>query len=466
MHRASPAPLAAEIRATLAIAAPLAGANLAQMAMQVTNIVMVGHLGASSLAAAGLGGALYSTLLMICQGVLTAVAPLAAHAIGADDHPAAGRVAGAGLVLAACFALPVIAILTAMPLLLADLGYAPDLSAEIARFLHAVRWGAPAFLGYAVLRFMLIVAFRARLVMLVSLVAVPLNAGLGWALIFGHLGAPELGIVGAACATASMQWLLLCGCAGYMLLTRRRIPLRIAARFWREISHIVRLGTPIGVLVGLEAGLFTTTGILMGVLGADALGAHQLVLNVASITFMVPLGIGQAVTVRVAFQLGAGAPAAARHAAFVALALGAIFMAGCGVVLWTAPRTIAGLYLDLADPANRGLIAIALQLFMIAAIVQVFDGAQVVAAGALRGYRDTAVPMLIAAVGYWAVGFAGGWMLAFPLGFGAIGLWIGLALGLASVATSLTLRLHFRARAQMRRMTAPSTALAAAGGGA
>src|SRR5438105_5066934 len=146
-------PIAAEIRATLAVAAPLAGANLAQMAMHVTNTVMVGHLGAASLAAAGLGAALYSTMLMTCQGVLTAVAPLAAHAVGAGDRPGAGHVTGAGLIVAALLAVPVIAILAATPLLLAALGYDPDLVTEIGRFLWVICWGAPAFLAAAVLRF-------------------------------------------------------------------------------------------------------------------------------------------------------------------------------------------------------------------------------------------------------------------------------------------------------------------------
>jgi MATE family multidrug resistance protein len=165
---------------------------------------------------------------------------------------------------------------------------------------------------------------------------------------------------------------------------------------------------------------------------------------------MVPLGLGQAATVRVAFQLGAGSPGAARRAGFVALALGALFMTASAVLLWSAPQMLTGLYLDLNDAANLGLVAIALQLFLIAALFQVFDGVQVIAVGALRGYRDTAVPMLIAAIGYWVVGFAGGWLLAFPLGFGAVGLWSGLALGLAVVAISLTLRLYLHAGARMR----------------
>ncbi len=454
-------PISAEIRATLTVAAPLAAANIAQMAMHVTNAVMVGHLGAVSLAAAGLGSALYSTLLMTSQGVLTAVAPLAAHAIGADDHPTLGGVAGAGLIVAALLAAPVILILTAFPMLLAGLGYDPPLVDGIGIYLRAISWGAPAFLGVAVVRFLLVAAFRARSIMVISLIAVPLNVALNWVLIFGHFGVPGLGILGSACATAIVQWLTLFCFAGYMLLTRSKIPVRIGRIVLREIPRILRLGLPIAALRGLEIGLFVTTGILMGLLGADALGAHQLVFNVAGVCFMVPLGLGQAATVRVAFQLGAGTPSAARRAGFVALALGALFMVAAAVVLFAAPQTLIGFYLDLGDVANSGLVAIALQLFFIAALFQVFDGVQVIAVGALRGYADTAMPMLIAAIGYWAIGFAGGCVLAFPLGYGAVGLWSGLALGLAVVAILLTLRLQSRARAHIR--TTGTLALAASG---
>jgi MATE family multidrug resistance protein len=176
---------------------------------------------------------------------------------------------------------------------------------------------------------------------------------------------------------------------------------------------------------------------------------------------MVPLGLGQAATVRVAFQLGLGAPAAARRAGYVAVALGGSFMMATALLLLLMPRTIARAYVDVGDPANAGLVAIAVQFFVIAALFQIFDGVQVIAVGALRGYRDAAVPMLIAVIGYWAIGFAGGWLLAFPLGLGAVGLWSGLALGLAVVATALMMRLHFRARAQIR---ATETSLLAATG--
>ena len=196
--------------------------------------------------------------------------------------------------------------------------------------------------------------------------------------------------------------------------------------------------------------MFVMTGVLMGVIGADALGAHQLVFNVAGVAFMVPLGLAQAATVRVAYQLGQQKPDGAGRAGFVALVLGGLFMLGSAVVLWTVPRLLIGFYVDLADPGNQALIAIALQLLVIAALFQLFDGVQVIASGALRGYRDTTIPMVIAAIGYWAIGFAGGWLLAFPVGLGATGLWAGLAVGLAIVAVALTARLYSQARRHLR----------------
>jgi MATE family, multidrug efflux pump len=441
--------IGAEVRATLALAAPLAAANLAQMAMGVTDMVMVGRLGAMPLAAAGLGAMLYFTCGVMLQGVLSAVAPLAAHAFGAGDRGAAGRTAGAGLALALFLALPFVAALASLHRLLQALGYDAALAVEIGRFLQAIVWGGPAFLGFAVLRSLLAVLSHTRAVMAVLLVCVAGNAVLNWVLIYGHLGAPALGVAGSGYASAINQWLILAGLA----LCTRMMPgvaslgvLRSAFAANRsEMASILRLGVPIGGIMGIELGVFLAAGILMGLLGAAALGAHQLVLNCAGITFMVPLGLGQAATVRVAYELGAGRVLAARQAGFVALALGVGFMGATAVVLWTIPQAIIAVYVDIADPANRETVRIARSLIAIAAIFQVFDGMQVIAAGALRGFKDSFIPMLLATCGYWGAGFAGGWIFAFPLGYGAVGLWAGLALGLAVVAVLLTLRLHLLA---------------------
>ena len=348
----------AELHATLALAAPLAAANLAQMAMAVTNTVMVGRLGALPLAAAGLGGMLYFTGGVMLQGVLSAVAPLAAYALGAGDRHAAGRVAGAAPVLAVLLALPFVAVLASLDMLFRALGYDAALAAEIGGYLRALAWGGPAFLGFAVLRSLLAALSHTRSVMAVVLICVAGNAMLNWVLIFGRLGAPPLGAAGSGYASAINQWLMLGGLGLCIRIMPRLAALRLlrnavtASRI--EMGKILRLGLPIGGMRGIEVGVFMTAGILMGLLGPAALGAHQLVLNCAGITFMVPLGIAQAATVRVAGELGTGRAHAARRAGLVALALGIVFMGMAAVVLWTAPEGIIAAYVDIADPANLG----------------------------------------------------------------------------------------------------------------
>jgi MATE family multidrug resistance protein len=428
--------IGAELRATLALAAPLSAANLAQMAMGVTDMVMVGRLGAVPLAAAGLGAMLYFTGGVMLQGILSAVAPLAAHALGTGDRAAVGRIGGAGLALALLLALPFIAALTSLDRLLHWVGYDASLAAEIGRFLRAIAWGAPAFLGFAVLRSLLAALSHTRAVMAVLLVCVAGNAGLNWVLVYGHLGAPALGVPGSGYASAINQWVIFAGLAlctrmmpGVTGLRLRRSPFTS----WTPMANILRLGLPIGGIMGVEVGVFLAAGILMGLLGAAPLGAHQLVLNCAGISFMVPLGLGQAATVRVAYELGAGRATAARLAGFAALVLGIGFMGAMAVVLWTVPQVIIAAYINIADPANRETVQLARRLLVITALFQVFDGMQVIAAGALRGYKDTLVPMLLAGLGYWGAGFLGGWLLAFPLGYGAVGLWWGLPSGSRSL---------------------------------
>lgn len=442
--------LRSEIVATLRVAAPLAAANLSQIAMGLIDTVMVGSLGAVPLAAVGLGAGFYFTSAVVCMGVVGAVAPLAAFSLGAGKREAAGRVAGSGLVLAAILAVPVIGSMMVADRLLLPLGYDPGLAQEIGRFLRAVAWGAPGFLGFAVLRALLSALARARIVMIVLVLCVPTNAALNWLLIFGHLGLPPLGLVGAGYASAINQWLMFLGLAAAFAALPRGDPAhRLRGRLGeivRDIRRILALGLPIAGLQGMEIGVFVVSAALMGIFGADALAAHQIAINCASITFMVPLGIGQAATVRVALARGVGAPLAARRAALVALALGLLFMAAAALALWTLPRAIVAAYVAIDDPANRALVDLALQFLAIAALFQIVDGLQTVAAGALRGYEDTTVPMLLAALGYWAIGFVGGWALAFRLGFGPIGLWWGFLLGLAAVAALLVFRLHRRSR--------------------
>ncbi len=326
------------------------------MAMGLTDTIMVGALGAVPLAAVGLGSGLYFTAVVVCAGVLSAVAPLAAFALGAGNRAAVGRVTASGLILAAVLVVPVVGAMLLAGRLLDLLGYDPGLTQEIGRFLGAVVWGAPGFLGFAVLRCLFATLSRARVVMTVLLLCVPVNVVLNWVLISGHLGAPALGVAGSGCASAIVNWLMLLGLAAAVVVlppgdAAHRLRLRFAGSL-ADIRHILRLGLPIGGLQALEIGVFVASAALMGLFGADALAAHQIAIMCASLTFMVPMGIGQAATVRVATERGAADWQAARRAGFVALALGAAFMAAAAIVLWTMPAPIVGAFVETGDPGE------------------------------------------------------------------------------------------------------------------
>jgi MATE family multidrug resistance protein len=447
LHRSA---VIAEIRATAALAAPLAGASLSQLLLGFTDTVMVGYLGSDALAAAGLGAGLYFTIGLVFQGVVTAVSPLVAQALGARAEGQVAQIVADGVVLALLLAVPFAGIGFLGAPLLHGLGYEPLLADEVGRFLHAIVWGAPGFLLFATLRSFLAAVSRPRSVMLVLLACLAANAGLNYVLIFGKWGLPQLGIVGSGCASAIVNWLMALGLIGAVafdpILRRFGVHRQLRRPSRHGLAELLRVGAPIAGIYALEAGVFITAGLLMGLFGPAALAAHNVALNFAALTFMVPLGISHAATVRVALAAGAGDDAGARRAGLIAFVLGVGFMAGAAIVLWLFPRPIIGIYLDVENPGNAETVAIALRLLAVAAAFQIFDGAQAVAAGALRGFKDTRVPMLLGAIGYWGIGFCGGWALAFPLGWGPLGLWIGLAVGLGVVAALLALRFCTRGR--------------------
>jgi MATE family multidrug resistance protein len=438
--------LGAELRATLAIALPLAGAQISQVLMTMTSAAMMGRLGGESLAAGGLGAGLFFTVMLTLQGIVNAVGPLAAHARGAGEEERVGAVVAHGLFIAVALAIVGALVILNIGRLLAALGYPPALIAATRQYLDAAVWGLPGTLGFALFRSYLSAAARTLPVMVLLAACFGLNALLNWALIFGHLGLPAFGIRGAGYAIACVQWVECLGLALYAVaqpsLRRHRLAAALLRPCWREARAILRLGWPIAGIIATEVGVFTATALLAGLLGTAALAAHQVAIGVVSVTLMVPLAFSQAATVRVAIASGAGRIAAASHAGFVALSCGVGFMAVMGLVIAAAPGAIVAVYLDRGDPANATAVAIARQLLVIAAIFQVFDGTQVIAAGALRGLRDTRVPLVVGAIGYWVIGFPGGWIMAFPLGLGAPGLWWGLALALAAVGIPLTWRFH------------------------
>jgi MATE family multidrug resistance protein len=427
---------------TARLAAPLAISQLSQMAMGVTDTILLGSLGPDALAAGGLGANLFFVVVTLLQGVLTSVSASVSHARGANDEQSVPHIYWTGLVLSLLLSIPAFALLSfAEPILLAF--HEPArLASNVGEYCAVLRWATPgSLIGIGMMRAFLPAIGAAKRLLWVAIGGVFVNGFLNYGLIHGVYGLPEIGFLGSAMATTVTVWGTALMLIALLHLRPRYRRFVIAARPRLPLmGELFGIGWPVAITYGVESMLFLVTGMTVGLLGEAPLAAHQIALNVASVAFMVPLAIGQAANVRVGYWIGAGQPLAARHAGFVAILLGVAFMTLSGCVLVLAPHAIVGLYLHLDDPKNASTVALAASLLGVAAVFQVVDGMQTVASGVLRGLKDTRVPMLAAAFGYWGVGFPTGYLLAFHFGGGTKGLWWGLAAGLASVAALMTLR--------------------------
>jgi len=436
----------AETRAMIALAWPLVLTNLAQVAIGVTDTLMLGWLGPDTLAAGALGANLYWAVFVIGLGLVTATAPLLAQTVGQRRHSLRDcrRTVHQGLWLATLVCLPAWAMMWNADPVLRALGQDPALTGDAERYLRAMQWGVLPALGFAVLRSFIAALERPRAGLVVTVVAILLNAGLGWSLIFGHAGLPALGLVGAGIASTLSNAFMFVALLAFLVVDRHLRRYCLLGGFWRpdlaRLRDLLRVGLPMGLSMGFEITGINAATFLCGMIGAQAVAAHAIALQVASITFMVPMGIAQAATVRVGLFAGAGDQAGIGRAGWVAMALGIGFMGLMAVLLTTQSWWVVGLFLDLATPAARAVAEVAVPLLAVAGLFQVADGAQVVGAGALRGLKDTRMPMLFAGVGYWGLAVPLGAALAFSGEMGARGVWIGLALGLAVVAALMTWR--------------------------
>ena len=443
-----PTPLRREVSATVRLAVPIVGAQLAQMSMSFVDVVMVGRLGTSALAAAVLGSTTFFTLALVCIGVILAVNPTVAQAIGAGDEDEASVATRQGLWLALILGAPLTLALGWSEEALLALGQEPETAALAGDYLRAIRWGMVPNLAFAALRGFYEGTGRARPVLLATLIGVGVNVVANDLLMYGRWGLPALGLEGTGWSSSIVMLTLAASLmlgVRYTSLRRFRVLAGLRRPDPAMLRTLVALGLPIGATLGLEAGLFTVGTLLVGLFGETALAAHQIALNAASFTFMVPLGIGMASTVRVGQLVGAGDVDGARRAGFVAVALGAAFMAFAALFLWLRPEWIISVYAG-ADP-DPAMASLAATLLGIAAVFQLVDGVQATAGGALRGLKDTRVPMLIGAVAYWGVGMGTGAALAFGAGWGSRGLWWGLTAGLATAAVLLVARFARRSSA-------------------
>jgi multidrug resistance protein, MATE family len=436
----------AEFAATLALGWPLVLTNLAQIGLTTADVILMGWLGGHALAAGALGTNLYFAFLIFGIGLVTATAPLIAQELGRKRHSVRDvrRTVRQGLWTAVAISIPVWIVLWNAERILLLIGQEPALAAQAAPYVRALQWAFLPFLAAVVLRSFLSALERPGWILVMGLLALPLNVAVAWAFMFGTLGAPRLGLAGAGIATTAASLFIFCGLALVIVTDRKLRRYHLFGRFWRSdwrrFRTIWRIGLPIGGTLLFEVGLFNAAAFVMGLFGADALAAHAIALQIASFTFMVPLGVAQAATVRVGLSYGARDPAGVRRAGWTAYALGVGFMACIAVMMVTFPRALAGIFLDANDPANAGVIALAVTFLGFAALFQVVDGAQVVGAGMLRGLNDTRVPMLYAALGYWGIGATLGIALAFPGGLKGAGVWTGLATGLAVVAALMLWR--------------------------
>ena len=440
-----------ELRATVALAWPLILSNLTMALIQATDVVLMGWLGPHPLAASALGLNLTFVFILLGIGVVAASSPLMATALGARSSAVRDvrRSFRQACWVSICISLAVWAVLWDAESIIALLGQQPALARDAELFLHGYMWSILPFLLFQAMRNFLSALERPTWIFIVSALGIVLNAIVSWALIFGRLGLPELGIFGGGLGS-SIVWTCLTVALGIVIATDRTFRrFHLFGRFWRadwpRFRHIWRLGLPIGLTMAFEGAVFGAAAYLMGLIDAESIAAHAVALQIAALSFMVPLGLGQAATVRVGRAVGRQDRAGIARAGWTAWGLGVGFMAAMALIIWSVPRDLITLFLD-DTPANARVIGLGVSFLAVAAAFQIVDGAQVVGAGMLRGLHDTRVPMLFALFGYWVVGLGVGVWLAFAGGWQGVGIWTGLAAGLGVVAALMIARWAMRDR--------------------
>ena len=443
-----PAPwLAAELRATLRIALPLVIAEVGWMSMGIVDTIMVGRLPDSAIAigATGLGQSLYNSVAIFGGGLLLGMDTFVAHAYGREDIDDARHSLVNGVALAFLLTPLLMFAISFWPTLMQHFGISPELVEPMRPFLSALNWGTLPLLSYFALRRYLQAVDVVYPVMFALISANAINAFGDWILIYGHLGFRPMGITGSGWSTCIARIYM----ALVLLITVVRVESRRPQPAWistmrietRRMWALLQLGTPAAGQILMEIGAFSAATALCARLGPVPLSGHEIALNCAALSFMVPLGVSSAAAVRVGQNLGRKDILAARRAGWSALLLGTAFMSCAGVVFVTASRLIARLF----SPDPR-VIHIGATLLLVAAAFQLFDGLQTVATGALRGAGDTRTPMLANLVAYWFIGLPLGALLCFQFRWGALGIWIGLCLGLMIIGSALLVTWHRRLR--------------------
>tara|TARA_R110000824_G_scaffold4203_2_gene19939 strand:- start:1971 stop:3359 length:1389 start_codon:yes stop_codon:yes gene_type:complete len=441
-----------ELRVTLALAWPLILSNLTMALIGATDVLMLGWLGARELAAATLGFNLAMTAAIFCMGLITASAPMMASEIGRMQHSVRDvrRTFRQAMWAATAVLLPFWILLWNTEAILLIFGQQPDLAKIAGTYISAYMWSILPFLFFLILRNFISALEQPVWALIISVIGVLSNALFNYALIFGKFGVPEFGVLGAGIGSVMTNVLMFGGLAIVVVRHKRFRRYHLFGRFWRSdwqrFRAMWKLGLPIAITMGLEGSVFGFAALLMGLISTASVAAHAIALQLAALTFMVPMGLGQAATVRVGIQYGRRDHAAIKRAGWVSFILGTSFMAAMALVFVLAPDFLISIFIDASAPGNAEVAALAVSFLAIAAIFQIVDGAQVVGAGMLRGLHDTTMPMLFALMGYWFIGIGLGAGLAFWQGWEGVGIWTGLAGGLSVVAVLMLARWMMRAK--------------------
>ncbi|MFP4406741.1 MAG: MATE family efflux transporter [Rhodosalinus sp.] len=453
---------AAHMRAILVLGLPLVGGHLAQFAIHLTDTVMMGWHSVEGLAALVLATALWFTLWIFGAGIAWAVMPLVASAETEGDQTAIRRVTRMGLWLSVLFALASLPLFWFSEPLLRLMGQAPELSDAAQDYLRIAGPGILPALLVMVLKSYLAALGRTQVVLWITVAAAVANGLLNYALIFGNWGAPELGLRGAAIASVSTNTLALIFSAAYAaaVLPEHRLFARLWRPDWEVFRQVARMGAAIGITNLAEVALFSFSSVMMGWLGTIPLAAHGIALQISSATFMVHMGLSNAATIRAGNAYGLRDAAHLVRGAHAVLVLSAVAVGATVVLFLAAPGPLYALFLDPDEPARAEIMQLGALLLAIAALFQLVDAAQVMALGLLRGVRDTTVPMIMAAVSYWAIGIPAALVMGFRLGWGGAGVWLGLTLGLACAGVLMMARFWGRAVPRLRAGAAPEGARA------
>lgn len=432
------------------LAGPLIGNNLAIAGMNFADAVMAGRIGSNDLAAVAVGSSVWMVTFLLAMGVLMAISPLVAERYGAGKYRLIGRYARQGFWLALALGLGIVAVLwlSARPVL-ALIGIDPGFRELTGDYVHAIALGGPGLCLYLVLRFTSEAVGWTRPIMYFSGLALIVNVCGNYVLMYGHFGMPAMGAKGCGLASALAMWFMLAAMTTYVLSSSRYRQFAIFSRLprprWRLQRQILRVGAPISVSIVAEAGLFAAVSLLMGTLSANIAAAHQIAVNFASTMFMVPLALNSATTVRVGQALGQRMPEAARFRGWVGITLCGLCMAVSAVAMLVLREPIVNFYTS--DPA---VSAIAVSLLLVAAVFQISDGVQVGAAGALRGYQDTRVPMFLTTLAYWIIAFPLALLAAKRYALQPALIWGGFVVGLTLAAVLLVWRFALISRPASR----------------